>query len=91
MANEFELQVLAELSAIKSTGATTAQRIASLDERLFNNGSGVITTIQADIVELKNDRKSDAKWERFHNWSHYSMGPLLITLHTILRKYGIIV
>ncbi len=88
MSTEFQLQVLAELSEIKSVGAATAQRVESLEDRLFNGGSGVIHTLQDDIREIKGERASEARWNRVHNILHYSIGPLLVTAQTIARKFG---
>jgi hypothetical protein len=88
-ASEFELQVLAELADIKSVGAATAQQVTSLETRLFNGGSGVVQTLQSDIQEIKDDRKSDERWTRFHNLAHYSLTPLVVTAHSIARHFGI--
>ena len=89
MATDFELQVLSELSEIKVAAATAVQGATSLDTRLFNSGSGVIANLQSDIQEIKDDRKTDAKWDRVHNIAHYSLGPLLVFLHEIARKLGV--
>ena len=86
---DFELQVMSELSTIKSLASTAVSSTDALNERLFNHGSGVVSTLQADILEIKNDRIRDEKWERIHNVLHYSMGPTLIALHQIARKLGI--
>jgi len=91
VATDFELAVMKELSEIKSLATKAASSTESLDERLFNGGSGVINTLQAHIQEVKEDRLRDEKWERLHNILHYSTGPLLITLHQIARKLGITV
>lgn len=88
-ASEFELQVLAELSEIKSVGSATAQQVTSLETRLFNGGSGVVQTLQADIQEIKDDRKHDERWERLHNILHYSLTPLVVTIHSFARHFGI--
>ncbi len=89
MSTEFQSQVLKELSEIKSTGAATAQRVQSLEDRLFNSGSGVIHTLQGDIQEIKDARTSEARWDRLHNVLHYGLPPLLMTLQTIARKMGL--
>ena len=89
MASDFELQVLAELSEIKSMSASTAQQVTGLETRLFNGGSGVVTTLQADIAEIKDDRKTDAKWERLHNIAHYSLTPIVVLAHAAARHLGI--
>lgn len=100
MANEFEVAVMQELSEIKSlaTAAASAAEAANkaavassqaLNERLFNHGSGVIPTIQRDIQDIKDDRKSEARWERIHNIAHYSLTPLLGVAHAIARHFGV--
>jgi hypothetical protein len=89
MATDFELQVLEKLAKIESVGATTAQQVTGLETRLFNGGSGVIHTLQQDIQEIKDDRKSDQRWERLHNVLHYSITPFLVTAHSIARHFGI--
>lgn len=88
MATEFELQVLSELSEIKSTASATAATVEGLDTRLFHVQSGVITVLQGDIAEIKQDQEDDKKWERIHNVLHYSIGPLLVFLHGLARKLG---
>jgi hypothetical protein len=89
VASDFELQVLQELSDIKSSSAATAQQVASLEERLFNGGSGVVHAIQTDIQEMKAEKIRDDKWEHIHNIAHYSLAPLLVTVHAIVRHLGI--
>jgi hypothetical protein len=86
---EFETAVMQELSEIKSVSAATAQQVVSLESRLFNGGSGVVQTIQSDIQEIKSDRKTDEKWERLHNVLHYSLTPLVVTIHSIARHFGV--
>jgi len=86
---DFELRVLTELAAIKVSAATAVQVATSLDTRLFNSGSGVITTLQADIKEIKDDKKTEDRWNRIHNIAHYSLTPLLVVLHEIARKLGV--
>ena len=86
---EFETAVMQELSEIKSVSAATAQQVVSLESRLFNGGSGVVQTIQSDIQEIKADRKSDERWTRFHNLAHYTLTPLVVTLHSIARHFGV--
>ncbi len=101
-ATEFELAVMKELSEIKTMAATAAAAATNanntavaastaLHERLFNSGSGVITTIQSDIQEIKDDRETEAKWNRLHNVLHYSIAPLLITIHELARKLGFVI
>lgn len=87
MATDFELQVLEELSEIKSATATTAEKVNGLDIRLFHAQTGVIKTIQDDITEIKANRVDDHKWDRIHNIVHYSIGPLLVLGHQIARKF----
>ncbi len=86
---EFETAIMQELSEIKAMGATTAQQVTGLETRLFNGGSGVIATLQGDIIEIKDDRKSDEKWTRIHNLAHYSLTPIVVGLHSIARHFGI--
>jgi hypothetical protein len=86
---EFETAVMQELSEIKSVSAATAQQVVSLESRLFNGGSGVVQTIQSDIQEIKADRKTDERWERLHNILHYSLTPLVVTIHSIARHFGV--
>ena len=100
MANEFELAVMAELSEIKSLAtkaasqaeATNESAIAAttaLTDRIFAHPSGVVSTLQANIQEIKDERKSDAKWDRIHNILHYSLTPLVVVIHEIARKLGV--
>jgi hypothetical protein len=89
MASDFEFSVMQELSAIKSTSASNAATLAALNERLFDGPSSVITTVQDDIQEMKDDRKSDARWERLHNVLHYSLTPVVVGIHLIARRIGI--
>jgi hypothetical protein len=88
MANDFELAVLKELGEIKSVGTATAATLTALNERLFTDGSGVIPALHLNIQEIKDERKSDAKWDRLHNILHYSITPVLFALHEIARKMG---
>jgi hypothetical protein len=85
---EFETLVINELSDIKSVGTATAQQVTSLENRLFDGPSSVISNLQADIAEIKAARESQAKWDRVHNILHYTIGPALITIQAIARKYG---
>ena len=85
MASDFELQVLAELSDIKSSSAATAQQVASLEERLFNGGSGAVHSLQNAIEEMKAEKIRDDRWEHLHNILHYSLAPLLVTAHAVAR------
>lgn len=80
---------MAELSEIKSLATKAVTLTESLDERLFNRGSGVVTVLQADIQEIKDDRLREERWTRVHNILHYSLGPILVGLHEVLRKFGI--
>ena len=89
MATEFEIAVLQELSDIKSLGAKTAQQVTSLDERLFSGPSSVISKLQSDIMEIKSERKSDARWEKIHNTLHYSLTPFVVGAHAVIRHFGI--
>ncbi len=97
---EFEILVTQELSEIKSlaTKAASAAEAANdaavaatsaMSDRLFHPQSGVIATLQNDIVEIKDDRKSDEKWTRIHNLAHYSLTPIVVGLHSIARHFGI--
>ena len=88
MTTPTELLILQELSDIKAVGMKTAQQVTSLDERLFSGPSSVIRDLKADIAEIKNERVSQAKWDRVHNILHYGIGPVLITIQTIARKMG---
>jgi hypothetical protein len=99
MASDFELQVMAELSTIKSlaTKAVAASEAAqssaeaataALTERLFNHGSGVIATLQADIQEMKAEKIRDDRWEKVHNILHYSLTPIVVAAHAIAKHFG---
>lgn len=99
MASDFEISVMNELSAIKSmaTKAASAAEAANdsavaattaMNERLFHPQSGVITTIQGEIKEIKEVRKSDERWERLHNTLHYSLTPLVVFAHAVARHFG---
>jgi hypothetical protein len=89
MMTEFESLVVSKLSEIENATATNAATLTALNERLFDGPSSVITNLQADIDEIKEARKTDARWERLHNVLHYSTGPLLIMAHEVMRKMGI--
>jgi hypothetical protein len=78
-----------ELSEIKVAAATAVQVATSLDTRLFNSGSGVIANLQSDIQEIKDDKKTEERWNRIHNILHYSITPLLVALHEVVRKFGV--
>ncbi len=86
---DFEAAVMRELSEIKTIATKAAVSTEALNERLFNHGSGVVTTLQADIDEVKQDRLRDEKWERLHNIAHYSLTPMVVAFHTIARHFGI--
>jgi hypothetical protein len=60
-----------------------------MTDRLFHPQSGVIATIQSDITEIKDERKTDERWERIHNILHYSMTPIVVAAHTIARHLGV--
>lgn len=89
MATDFELQVLDKLGEIQAQGMATATKLESLEDRLFNGGSGVVQTLQNDIQEIKDDRANDKKWDKIHNIVHYSSIPLLGVIHAIMRKLGV--
>jgi hypothetical protein len=86
---EFENFVTTELSKIASTTAATRASLEGLNERLFEGPASVITTLQKDIGDIQDARKTEVRWERLHNVLHYSTGPFLIVLHQIARKLGI--
>jgi hypothetical protein len=86
---DFETAIMTELSDIKSTSARNAATLAALNERLFDGPSSVITTVQADIQEIKDDRKTDARWEKIHNVLHYSLTPIVVAVHATARHLGI--
>jgi hypothetical protein len=97
---DFELQLMQELSEIKSAAtAAAANAVAAkeaalmstqaMNERLFHPQSGVIATIQADIAEIKIDNKDDKRWERIHNIAHYSLTPIVVAAHAVARHLGI--
>ena len=86
---DFETLVIKELGDIRAIGTATAQRVESLENRLFDGNSSVVSTLQADIQEIKDDRKSDARWSRIHNVAHYSLTPIVVALHAIARHFGI--
>lgn len=89
MATEFELQVLSELSEIKSVGAATTAKVDALDTRLFNGGTGVIHNLQQDIQEIIDERQEEQRWNRLHNILHYSIAPILVFAHALARKLGV--
>jgi hypothetical protein len=100
MASDFELQVLAELSDIKTVAATAAQAAIAakeaalmstqaMNDRLFHPQSGVIAVLQSDIQEIKDDRIRDEKWEKIHNVLHYSLTPIVVAAHAVARHLGI--
>jgi hypothetical protein len=84
-----EVLILQELGEIKATMASTAATLDALNQRLFDGPASVITTVQADIAEINKDRKDDAKWDRIHNIAHYSLPPVMVVIHAILRKFGV--
>jgi hypothetical protein len=89
MASDFELQVMSELSEIKSLATSAVTSSQAMTERLFHPDSGVISTLQSDITEIKDDRKTDARWEKIHNVLHYSLTPIVVAVHATARHLGI--
>ncbi len=53
MATDFELQVLQELGDIKRSGAATEAGLIALNERLFQNPTGILPVMHEDIRTLK--------------------------------------
>ena len=89
MASDFELAVLKELNDIKSIATAAATTTEALKERLFDGESSVVSNLQSDIKEIKDDRKIDQKWERIHNVAHYSLTPIVVGFHAVLRHFGV--
>ena len=87
--SQFEISVMEQLSEIKTIASTAAANTEALNTRLFNGGAGVISGLQADIQEIKDERKEEAKMNRIHNWIHYSLAPVLVGLHAVARHFGI--
>lgn len=92
MASDFEITVLRDLSEIKATAVEAATTVSNLDTRLFHVQSGVISTIQSDISEvrlnikeLQNDAQKQIWWERFK----MAIAPTLVGLHMLFRKLGL--
>ncbi len=86
---EFESLIVSKLSQIESDTAASKASLAAMNERLFDGPSSVISTLQGDIIEIKDDRKRDEKWERIHNILHYSLTPIAVALHSIARHLGV--
>jgi hypothetical protein len=97
--NDFELEVMATLADIKGAATAAAANAQAakeaalmstqaMNDRLFHPQSGVIATIQADITEIKEERKTDQRWEKVHNVLHYSLTPLVVAAHVIARHLG---
>jgi hypothetical protein len=89
MATDFELQVLAELSEIKVTAATAAATSTALATRLFDGNSGVISTLQSDIIEIKQTAAEDRKSNNIKDYIHYSATPVLVGIHAFLKHLGV--
>lgn len=97
---EFEAVVMDKLGKIESlaTAAKLAAESAheasmtatqAMSDRLFHEKSGVITTLQGDIQEIKEEKKTDDRWERIHNIAHYSLTPLVVFAHGVARHFGL--
>lgn len=75
MATEFELQVLRELGDIKTICGANETGLAALNQRLFQDPTGILPVMQEDIKSLKdadlatritvmeNDMKDHKKWQ----------------------------
>lgn len=75
MATDFELQVLRELADIKSAVGAGEANIYALNERLFQDPTGILPIMHADIKALKDanltvrvdamesDIKDHKKWQ----------------------------
>jgi len=87
--SQFEISVMEQLSEIKTIASTAEANTEALNTRLFNGGAGVISGLQADIQEIKDERKEDKRWDRVHNIAHYSLAPILVGLHAVARHFGI--
>jgi hypothetical protein len=86
--NEFEMEVLSRLGKIEVMATTSAANTDALKDRLFDGPSSVIGNIQTDISEIKEERKTESKWDRIHKILHYSITPVLLALHEVARKMG---
>jgi hypothetical protein len=87
--NRFELDVLRELSEIKSTASATQASVVALNERLFNGGTGIIPVLQEDIAEIKSDAKEQEKYRMIKNIVQYASAPVLVGLHILIRRLGV--
>lgn len=86
---EFETFVTSELSKISTTTAATKASLEGLNDRLFEGPASVIIKIQSDVQEIKDDRKSEAHWDRIHNIAHYALTPVVVAAHAVARHMGI--
>lgn len=89
MNDDLAVEIMAQLSDIRSLATAANTKIEGLDKRLFNGGAGVIATLQSDIQQINDDRKDEKRWERIHNTVHYALSPLLIIGHAVLRHFGV--
>ena len=81
--------MMEKLSRIEQDTTRTSASLEALNTRLFDGGASVVTTLQNNIQEIKDERKSDARWERIHNIAHYSLGPMIVAFHSIARHFGL--
>ena len=102
MATDFELAVLKELGEIKGTAVASAARLDDLiahivienkncldDRTQLNAKFTTMLGLQSAVAEIKDDMKDDKRWERIHNVAHYSLTPIVVFVHGLLRHFGI--
>ncbi len=100
---EFELQVMSELSEIKSTvtaaaaaATAAATKSEALETRLFADW---IPAIKAENEHCSDQRihletrmtvmEEKHKHDDIKDYIHYATGPFIVIFHTVLRHFGI--
>lgn len=96
---EFELEVMKELSAIKTAAELAASTSLALETRLFDPYTGWITVIKeenkacaiqrADVHTRLSVMEDKHKYDDLKDYIHYGSAPLVIAIHATLRYFGI--
>lgn len=105
MATDFELQVLKELSEIKSQSTSTATRLQGFmdwveadnkncaeDRKQLHASADQCTSCKIQIDGMQKDideLKSDAKEELWWDRGKTALGPVMVLIHIGLHKLGI--
>jgi hypothetical protein len=75
-------------TSIAAALARIEQKVDGLDTRLFNGGTGVISTIKEDIKNLEARMDNKDKWDRIRNLVMFIGGPFVAAAHAIANHFG---